>query len=208
MNISSLFGKHSPEDIYDELAHKIILSSLNFPVSVNFIKEINATDKQKANSGKEISYLLLHILDRQAFQVLRQTGKDKVIDEVTKKVISRYCKSILRKDTPLNLIQELACHMLSTFNERTFLYHRCQSVVDEENPWASGTMVFALSFYIHKALGQTNRDDVDDILYGKRKLEKTDMRDFPMFTQELEISIYFGNVLAEWQINKSLKHLR
>ncbi len=208
MNILSLFRKHSPEDIYDELAHKIIFSSLKFPVSVKFIQGIDATDEQKANSGKEIAYLLLHTLDRHAFQVLGQTGKDKVIDEVTKRVISRYCKSILRKDTPLNLIQDLACHMLNTFNERTFLYHRCQSVVDEENPWATGTMVFALSFYIHKALGQTNRDDVDDILCGKRKLEESDMRDFPMVTQELEISIYFGNVLAEWQINKSLKQLR
>ena len=208
MNILSLFRKHSPEDIYDELALKIIYLSLAFPTFVNFIKEIDATDEQKENSGKEIAYFLLHILDRHAFQVLGQIGRDKAINEVTKRVISGYCKCVLREDTPLSLIQDLTCHMLSTFNERTILYHRCQSVIDKENPFVKGTMVFALSFYIHKALGRTNRDDVDDILYGMRNLEESDMHDFPMFTQEMEISIYIGNVLAEWQINKSLKHLR
>lgn len=208
MSIFSFFQKRTPEDIYDDLANKIILASLKFPVSVNFIQAINATDEQQANSGKEIIYLLLHILDRQAFQLLGQTGRDKVIDEVSKRVISRYCKAVLREDTPLNLMQDSACHMLSTFNERAILYHRCHSVYDKENPWGKGTMVFALSFYIHKALGQTNRDDVDDILCGKKNLEESDMRDFPLFTQQTEVLIYFGNVLAEWQINKSLKQLR
>lgn len=208
MNILSLFHKHSPEDIYDELALKIITSSFMFPDSVNFIKETDVIDEQKINSGKEIVYFLLHILDRETFQMLGQIDRDKLINEVTQRTISGYCKTVLKEDTPLNFIKDMACHMLDTFNERTILYHRCQSVIDEKNPFSAGTMVFALSFYIHKALGLTNRDDVDDMLCGKRKFEKSDMSDFPMFTQELEISIYLGNILSKWQINKTLKHLR
>ncbi|MBI4822942.1 MAG: hypothetical protein HY805_01765 [Nitrospirae bacterium] len=178
--------------------HEIIIKSIMFPdhPSIRFIKDIDATDVQKANAGAEIAYLLLHISDRQAFEVLGPIGRDKVIDEVAPMVISRYCKTVLRKDTPLNLMQDLGCHMLTTFNERTILYHKCKSVIDKENPWVKGTMVFALSFYIHKALGQTDRDDVEDILCGKRNLEESDMRDFPIFTQTLEIVIYFGNVCA------------
>lgn len=208
MSLFSFFRKLSPEDIYDELSLKIISLSLMFPGSVNFIQEIDTTNVQKANSGIEIAYLLLHILDRQAFKILGPIGRDKVIDEVAKRVLSRYCKTVLRKDTPLTLMQDWACHKLSTFNERTILYHKCKSVLGEENPWASGTMVFALSFYIHKALGRTDRDDVDDILCGERNLEKSDMRDFPVWHQQSEIFIYFSSVLAEWKINKTLKQLK
>lgn len=202
MSIFSLFHKRSPDDIYDELAHKIVLSSLKYRTTLGA-----ANDLLSANAGAEIAYLLLHILDRQAYQVLGPTGRDKIIDAVSVRVISGYCKVVLRKDAPQDVVQNLGQQMMNTLNERQHIYSKCSSVAGDQFP-GKGTMIFALSFYIHKALGLTKRDDVDDILCGNRNIKNSEMHDFPMADQTLKVTIYFGNILAPWQLSKSLKLLR
>ena len=68
-------------------------------------------------------------------------------------------------------------------------------------------MEFALSFYIHKALGKTTRDDVDNILKGKEKLTKNDLTDFPYPEDQLADCIFIHNALANSKMPTLIKEL-
>ena len=92
-------------------------------------------------------------------------------------------------------------------NDRQSTYAVCQSLTGD--PWPSrGTMVFACGYFIHRALGRTDRTDVDEILRGDRDVTEADMDVFPDNEQTLKLAIYIGNCAAELRLADSLKRLR
>ncbi len=95
MGILSFFRKASHEDIYREIAQKIVLSSLSYRTVLN-----ESNSQLSANAGAEVAYLLLHIVDREAFRVIGSSMRNQIFDEVSKRVISDYSKAILHPDTP------------------------------------------------------------------------------------------------------------
>jgi len=203
MGIFSLFQKRTPEDVYDELAHQIVHSALNYRTTLD-----TSSSSQATYAGTEVAFFLLHILDRHAFQMLGPIVRDKVVDGVTVRVVSRYCNSVFKKSAAQNATDKFTRQMFKNFADRQALYSKCSSVFPEDMFAFKGTVIFALSFYIHRELGLTNRDDVDDILCGKRNLADSDMHDFPLIDRILIAATYFGNVLTSWQLNKSLECLK
>lgn len=68
-------------------------------------------------------------------------------------------------------------------------------------------MEFALSFYIYKALGKTNRDNIENILTGKEKVKKEDLVDLPNYSQTITDSIFIRNALNSSKMPKLIKEL-
>ena len=69
-------------------------------------------------------------------------------------------------------------------------------------------MIFAFSFYVHKALGNTKRTDVDEILIGNQDIGDSDIEDFPELTDVLEKVLSVTSILESLKIHKELNHLR
>jgi hypothetical protein len=201
MGLFSLFSKRKPEEIYQSLAKKIVVSALLYR------QEIEAPDdKRSADAGAELIYLLLHLLDRQAFDQLGATGRDTVFDEVSQIAVADYAGAIFNANTPQDVIIDSVEQMMSTLNSRQSVYAQCDSLAGEMFP-GKGTMIFALSFYVHQALGNTDRTDVEDILIGKNELRKSDMKDFPSVPEVMNTAITVGSLMIELKIPGELKHL-
>ena len=86
--------------------------------------------------------------------------------------------------------------MLDTLNERQRIYSNCKCLFKGLGV-AKGSIVFALSFYTHKALRKTDRNDVDDILCGERDINISELNDFPDVADTTKINIYAMNTLIE-----------
>ena len=88
--------------------------------------------------------------------------------------------------------------MLDNLNERQRIYSKCKCLMVKGNPGAAkGSIVFALSFYIHKALRKTDRNNVDEILWGERDIVMSDLDDLPDFIETTKTYIYAMNALIE-----------
>ncbi len=193
MKIFKLFRKEDTENVYEQIAQGIVLSSLLYR------SEVEATNNQySADAGAEIAYFLLHMLDEQLFKEIGPEARDKVFDKVAIKVLSDYVGATLKPETPIEIVLELGRSMLDTLNKRQTIYSRCQALLNKGDVVPPrGTILFALSFYIHRALRKTNRNDVGEILCGKRDIDISDLKDFPSSGDVLKVTVSAMNMLIE-----------
>ena len=96
---------------------------------------------------------------------------------------------------------------IETYNERSRIYGQCPELVG--NGWPSrGTMLFALNFYLHQAQGRTDRNDLDDLLTGKRDVSAADIPDLQGLEESYKVAIYVGVVLKKADFAKGVKGFR
>lgn len=202
MGILSIFRKPTPEEIYQEIASKIVIASLMYRTSLD---KVNA--KLSAEAGAEFAYLLLHLTDRAAFQIFGHPRREKVFNEISKRVIDDYSRSIFRSTVPEDIVPNLKASMIINMNDRQDIYGQCTSLTDDVFP-RRGTMIFALAYFIHLALQRTSRTDVDDILCGRKDLTEADLDDFPDIENTLMLSVRFGTAAKKMRINDTLKKLQ
>ena len=162
----SLIGKRKSEQAYQALAHRIVLAALP------------PDKKVSADAGAEIVYLLLHLVHRQAFEQLGAPQRDTVLDEVSRLALTGYTNAVLGENAQQDALIQNARQMMSTLKSRQSIYAQCESIFGEKFP-DNGTMVFALSFFVYRAMGYTDRNDVDEILTGKRDISDSELEDFP-----------------------------
>lgn len=201
MKFYSLFRKLTPEEIYKLIATKIVLAALNYS------KNIPASNnKISADAGAEMIYLLLHLVDRQALSLLGASRRDTIFDEVWKITVADYINAILDVNAPQNVKINIAEQMMNTLNSRQSIYAQCKSLTGKPFP-SKGTMVFAFSFFVHRVLGHTERNDVDDILVGKRDISYSDIDDFPDIPDVIKNAIRVGVWVGELRIQDYLRQL-
>jgi len=202
MGLFSLFRKKKPYEVYQALAQKIVLSSLEFR------QDLDASDNEhSADAGAELIYLLLHLLDQRAFAELGASGRDEVFDNILLIVLDDYVRALINAKTPQELQDSIKEKMIIEMNTRQSIYSQCDSFLGDPLP-SRGTIIFAFSFYVHKALGNTERTDVDEILIGNQELGDSDFEDFPEFTKIIEQSVSVTAMLETLEIGKELKHLK
>jgi len=186
MTIFNLFRKEDPEKVYEQIGHGIVMSSLQYRQEIE-----TSNERYSADAGAEIAYFLLHMFDKQLFEQVGPKARDKIFDKVAIKVLGDYARAVLKPETPIEIVLQLGKSMLDTLNERQRIYSKCQCLVRKDFPFPSrGTTVFALSFYIHKALRKTSRDDVDEILCGKRDIDNSELEHFPDYRDILKVYVY------------------
>lgn len=193
MRIFNLFCKQNPEDLYELITKDIVLSSLRYR------EHIETTNNQySADAGAEIAYFLLHMLDRQLLKDVGAETRDKIFDKIAIKVLADYIGAALKPETPTDLILQLGTIMLDTLNERQRIYSNCKCLMVKGILGAAkGSIVFALSFYIHRALRKTDRNNVDRILLGQKNIDISELDDFPDFEDTTKVVIYAMNTLNE-----------
>ena len=145
MGIFSFFQKKTPQEVYKDVADKIVFASLDYRTNLN-----EPNNKLSADAGAEYAYLLLNLVDRAAFQILGQNRRNEVSDEITNLVITLYSKAIFNQKTPKTVVSEQAVVMLNNMNERQVIYGQCKTLTGESFP-NRGTMIFALAYFIHFA---------------------------------------------------------
>src|SRR3972149_2807465 len=149
MSIFSLFRK--PEVTAQSIGEKLVRASLLYR------KELAHSDNnQSADAGVEVAYLVLHLLDREIFVRFGASQRDVLFDPIAQNVIASYAKAALSPETPEAVVFETAKRMQDTLNSRQLTYAKCRSLLGEKFP-GIGTMVFAFCFFVHRALGRTNR---------------------------------------------------
>jgi len=154
-----------------------------------------------------MTYLLLHIVDREAFRLLGASLRDLVFDAISKIVIADYSKAVLNPNTPQDELFYVAEQMLIALNSRQLIYSQCTSLFGESFP-SKGTMVFAFCFYVHRALGNTDRTDIDDVLIGKRDINDSNINDLPDLPVILQTTISIGATLTALCLSDDLNHLK
>ena len=176
--------------------------------SLQFRQGLDAPDnKHSADAGAELIYLLLNLLDQTAFGELGASGRDEVFDNVLLIVLDDYVSAIANTDMPHELQEVIKEEMIKEMNARQSIYSQCESFSGDYFP-SKGTMIFAFSFYVHKALGNTKRTDVDEILIGNQDIGDSDIEDFPELTDVLEKVLSVISILESLKIPKELNHLR
>jgi len=174
--VRKLYGEPSQGDIYEGFAHSIVASALQY--RENFDESNN---QDSADAGAEIVYFLLHQLNYYLFKEFGPEVRDKVFDKVAINTLHLYLRYVLKPNTPSGISQDIYIMMLNTLNNRQDSYSKCPTLCSKGICLSSkGTTLFALNFYIHKALRRTNREDLDeDLLRGKRDIDISEMSDFP-----------------------------
>lgn len=199
MGILSFFRKPKPDEAARSIVEKFVWASLLYR------KELaHPDDKRSADAGAEVAYLLLHLLDAEIFARFGASYRDKVFDRIAQNVIAAYTKAVLRPETPPDLLFEAAKQMQDTLNSRQMTYAKCRSLYGEMFP-GFGSMVFAFCFFVHRALGQTNRTDVDNILAGEKT---SDLSDFPDSQTVLRGAVWIGSTLKTLRMLDEAKYLR
>jgi hypothetical protein len=165
--------------------------------------------KLSFDAGAEFAYLLLHIVDRAAFELFGPKYRVEILEEISKIVIVDYCKSAFVPETPKAVVSDMAVRMFNDMNKRQLIYSQCTSVIGKSPfPASKGTMVHALSYFVHFALQRTSRTDVDEILCGQKDITKDDLKDFPDLEQTTILAIKVSASIAALEIKDLLKKLR
>lgn len=201
MGLFSLFSKRRPEEVSLSIAKKIVVAALSHRQEIS-----TQNNKLSADAGAEMIYLLLHLVDRQAFSLLGASRRDAIFDEISQIAIADYVSAVLNTNAPQNVLINYAEQMMNTLNSRQSIYTQCESLTGKSFP-SKGTMVFAFSFFVHRALGHTERDDVDDILVGKRDLSGSDLDDFPDMSDIMQEAIRVGSRVSALRIQDEIKHM-
>lgn len=204
MGIMSLFRKRSPEEIRHEIAGAIVASSLLYR------KQLEEPDPQRTwYAGAEVLYLLLHVVDKTSFRIFGGIAGQNAAEifDIENVAQLHYAHALLGPTVADDAAISLAMKMADDMKDRQSTYDLCQSVTGD--PWPSrGTMVFACGYFIHRALGRTDRTDVDAILRGEQDVTDAERGAFPDMEQSLKLAAHIGVSLAELQLSKRLERLR
>ena len=202
MGIFSFLRKPKPEEAARSIVEKFVFASLLYGK-----EHAHPDNQQSADAGVEVAYLLLHLLDREICARLGTSRRDALFDSIAQNVIASYAKAVLRPETPPDLLFEAAKQMQDTLNLRQMTYARCHSIFGE-NSSGIGTMVFAFCFFVHRALGRTNRTDVDEILAGEKFNFESDRKDFPDLETNLRSAVWIASTLKALRMQHDAKYLR
>ena len=216
MGLFSFFKARSPDELKQEIVTKIVFSCLHYS------QELQRKDKNSstvwdrgaprhlcAHAGMEVAHLLLHQLDVLAFQILGASKRNEVFDWVSFRVIHDYVNVIINKDSPTELVEALTEKMIDGVNNRQMIYAQCDSFMGEAAFFPSaGSQIFAFSFFVHRELEKTKRDDVEDILTGVRKLERSDICDFPALAAMTEDLIIMNSITLNVEFEPLLEKLK
>lgn len=202
MGFLSMFRKSSSQEIIKDITDSIVLCSLEYRKTIGGIENFKLT----ANAGAEYSYLLLHIVDRIAFRILEEGSRNSVYDQISKDVLDSYCRAVLSPSTPEVQITSLYQSMLTDLNARQQIYGKCKSLVGDPFP-SRGTMIFALGYFIHIALGRSEPQNVEDILCGERDITRAENSLFPDMDDVILLEIHFNGSLKFVDIENRLKKL-
>jgi hypothetical protein len=164
------------EELYEGLAQSIIVCAMKYREK---LEEPN--NQYSADAGAEIMYFLLNVFDRYLFKKFSPQGRDEIFDNVSMRAIAHYGKAVLKSDSLPNIIESVCVSMMNALSERQESYSKCATYFSDGICLSGqGSMLFALKFYIHRALRKTERKDLDeDLLCGKRAYDISDNRDFP-----------------------------
>lgn len=201
MGIFSIFRPTTSDEIYQRICQKIVIFSLKYAT------EKRAPDiKRGASVACEMAYLFLHLVDRSAFNILCSATLDIVIDKIAFLVVTDLVGAASDEGTSQDDRVAMANEMLATLNSRSKIYSQCQSILGDGFP-SRGSMAFAASFFIHRALGLTDQIDFDEILTGKRDICGDEIEEFPDLRTIYHTAIYIGLELKEMQFEKDLEKL-
>lgn len=205
--LTRIFQRRTSDEIIQELSAKIILCGLEYRATIQ-----EYSDKISANVGAEIIYLLLHEIDRIAFDIFYAVPKqhEKVMKLLTYKTITDYTRTVLKKGMSIAFTTNLGLSMIKDFNNRHIeIYSRCRTLVGEKrSPYPStGTRIFALGYFIHRALGKTPEKNVDDILVGKQEITREDVTTFPDFTELIKLQVEIMSSLVTMKVKENLQKL-
>jgi hypothetical protein len=191
----SLSRQRKLEEFCQAMAQKVVLAA-------------QAPDNNSSTDTEaEIVYLLLHLVDRQVLRQLGASRRDTVFDEVARITITTHARAVLHADVSQDDLMIKAEKMMSTLKSRQSIYAQCKSLAGESSP-NNGTIVFALSFFVYRVLGHTDRNDADDILTGRRDISDSDMGDFPEPPEIMAAARAVESIIDELQLASDLKHLR
>ena len=123
MSILSIFKNPSPEEIKEKLTQAIVIASIAYRKELK-----NAPSHLSTHAGAELSYLLLHLLDRTAFSELGSAMRDDIFDDVSKMVIEGYSSVSLSQNAPMELQESLRDKMFSELSTRQNVYSQCDSL--------------------------------------------------------------------------------
>lgn len=208
---SDIVPKEIPKfpEIFDKLeGYDLLIKRIVF-LALFYRSKLNCDIQKSTDASSELIYFLLHIIDRQLFSLYGADKRDEIYDKLSNELIVEFSGALLKGNAPMDAKRQLATSMrvkmLDDLNYRQEIYSKCESVFGEKFP-SAGTMIFALAFYIHKALGKTNIDNVDTILTGERRIEKEELTNFPSVEDVLALCMYMADVVIEkLEINKCLQ---
>jgi hypothetical protein len=202
MSFFGFFKKADPEDVLRALRQSFVISALTYRTT---FEEPN--DQNSSNAAAELLLLLLHLADNSMFNLLGPKKRDLYFDQLTLEAIRDYSAASLKQDAPVRIKSEVSDCLLQRFNSRQITYSKCKSMMGNQFPGA-GSTVFALSFFVFRALDQTNREDVDGILSGSVRLTESDRKDFPSLETILKNAVFVGSVVKEVNIARHVRKLR
>ncbi len=186
MGIFGRFRKREPAEVYDAIAADIV------GLALGYRKYVETDNNQySADAGAEMAYFLLHVLDRELDKQGGIAGRDEIFDKIATKVLAGYIKAAMKAETPRDLLVQVGKEMFDRVNERQRTYSMCKSLMfrlGSEVPTKAVT--FALSFYIHKALRKTTRDNVDEIILGRETVDRVTIADLPDIGKMVEVQVY------------------
>lgn len=197
-----------PEEVYQNIAKNIVSAALHYGQNIAAVN-----NNVSSNVGAEMLYMLLHLVDRKAYHLLdisvygvQNPEIDKVFKEVSKIAITAYLNSVLAANTPKDIILDNTEKMTNTLHSRHAIYRECWALNKESLP-SKGTMEFAFSFFIHRALGHTSINDVDDILIGEGDISDACLGEFPDPEDIIQAAVSIKSAVSTLRMHENLKHL-
>jgi hypothetical protein len=202
MSFFGFFRKTDPIDVLRDLRQSLVISALTFRTTLN-----EPNDQKSSNAAAELLFLLLHLADISMFTLLGPKKRDLYFDHLTLEAIRDYSAASLKQETPEDIKSAIANVLLQRFNSRQVTYAKCKSMMGDQFPGA-GSTVFAFSFFVFRALDQTSREDVDEVLAGNARVTEADQKDFPPARTILKNAIFIGSTAKEVDIARYVRKLR
>ena len=190
-----------PEDVKQEIARWIVVSAIAYR------NQLEKTNPQTAgHAAVEILYLLLHLVDREAFKIFGPARRNEVFDEISATAIYEYVRALFIPDTASNIVNSVRKKMYANMNDRQAIYAACKSLTGD--PWPSrGTMAFACDYFIYRALGRTDRTDVDGVLRGEEDVTAANSDAFPDPDNTMVLALYIIDCMPNLRIPERLRKL-
>ena len=121
--------------------------------------------------------------------------------------IEDYGKAIFSANAPSEMRIKQYDSMMKALGLRQVIYGQCESLIIDSFP-SAGSMMFAFNFYVHRALGNTNKDNLDDVLVGKSDVDESNVDDFPDLTDAVKSVLAITNMLKDLNFEKEIKPLK
>lgn len=202
MSFLDRFRRKQPEEVLRDIRHRVVTSALLFRTTLE-----EKSNERSMNAGAELLFLLLHLIDIAMFERLSAERRAIYFDTLALSAIHDYVIATMKQDTPELVRTKLSEILLARLNSRQTTYARCRSLIGDDFP-AAGSKLFAMSFFIFRALGKTDRTTADWILSGQASLAESDLKDFPSIEIVLAHASYFTSAIREININGQVRQLR